>query len=498
MAGSAPTSDLDTKHFNFLGQGFLSTRGELLGKLLDLSGPGAISSMNVHRQEGVYDFVDDRSSLAHHLSISAHAGFGFGGGSISAESSFVRDFRKSQRHLTVLMLKKVYHRSYVPVRETWRSEALEAFQKLGAHRFMQRYGDSYVSNVVTGGLCVIVYTLTFESMEEATTFRASFDVKSAAGGGGLRFHESLLRAAVHNQVAVQFSTTGVKDTPKTANGSGESGGNKDKMAATDKRAEELARYFDSFEEHVYEENLDVPMHTEEKSAFVADNAPGVPGDYDLSKVRRLLGRLAATRDKVDERLSQIDYMRTRAIKWNPAVKSGEIHQLATTFADLRQRVVEAADSLSRLPAADADERMAEFAVPELPVHWAITELINRQLVEVVLGVDPQVRAMPTQTRTQTLDIEPGLEGEPIQFEVEYFYNGMEGNPYRDASLRVILEAESEPPRPIFEMSYKRNDERGNFASQIFSYSKAMRRLVIDSRTTVALLKATISVKRMRE
>lgn len=148
--------------------------------------------------------VEDTTELANSLSITAEADGGFGAFSASASASYEKDVNINNYSIFFLASIQVLNQEEL-LTKTLRLDPRAT--RLSATDFRNKFGDYFVSGVVTGGYfwSLLQMETDSESTKEdiSASLKAHYDAGVSAGGS---FSTDIKRAMSHNGVKVSFFT----------------------------------------------------------------------------------------------------------------------------------------------------------------------------------------------------------------------------------------------------------------------------------------------------
>jgi hypothetical protein len=460
-----------------LGRGYLTTAGDLRGLIVVPNEAPNKAERESHRDSwSDFKFVDDRSSFASYVTFSAHAKFSFSGGSGSARAAMSRSYRRSMRTLHLVVVKEVKIEKIFLRDPHVRLEAVAEFKK-DRDAFVRKYGDAFVRAVYTGGLLSMIYQLDFETTEEKNEFQVSAQGQYGNAKGGASLHTKLLKSATHASLSLQAIASGVDHAPPVFVGSQGVDKTTGKIKANDTLADALIAYFDTFEEHVSREHP-VVVDMERVDTGTAVNMP--PGSADLSSTREVINAGSALDNIIDERVSEIEYMRDVAHRWNP-----QVH--LDSLSERREKLLRMSDvlegELAKLATLDNRKLTLPFQkrdIQAIPDNW-----ILRKLVEV---------GRATGGARETSDEVPlrvplGFEGQPIRVIVEASYAGNRYVAGAEATVEVFWESDDGKREPVLDepLKFTRGGNQNNL--------KKPAEVIVPSRRDFRMLKALLVARR---
>lgn len=353
---------------NLLGRGFLSTLSDVRAWMIApetkvKKGSGAEIPFSV-------EIADSKSSLARYLSISAKAKFGFEGADASARVSLVRNYKRSQRSLNIILNKTVATTNWYLLDPRWSSEA-ETLHSSDINSFVQRYGDQFIQSVTVGGYSIIIYTLDFNTEELASDFKASFRGSVGANSGAATVHERILQTASATSIKLQGISAGAISSPRLAMTKAGNESLTGKVDIGDPQVALLIEYFNGFEAAVRGDGVEIPVFIEHESSFEVNGAP-TDNRIDLHRENALIDKAVALDDVIEERISQCEYMRDTAHAWNPLVTSAEIEDALAKFHELGRRLVSSVSEIANLRGGKLATEEAD--IPSLPATWVVRAL----------------------------------------------------------------------------------------------------------------------------
>lgn len=351
-----------------LGRGFLTTLQEPQGLLVL---PSAFETQEEQTTEFSFKLVDDRSSYSREVAFNAQAKFGYASGSASVRIEMAQQYHTSARSLVVIMNKSVHLGKQFIRDPVWRPEAVQTYSQSPIN-FLLRYGDRFVRSVHIGGLCSIIYTLTFSSIEDISDFKASFDATYGSSSGGADFHQRIVKTATHASILIQGICSGVSQTPELFYQAQGFDQQSRPVAAQDKLADQIIDYFNGFETHVQHDGVAASLYLETDDVFECVNAP--TSRVSLADFDRSLEEAARLDDLIDERIAQLDYISTYAFRWNPTATKDRVGDLRNSLTQLSATLEKDVFGIAQLQRKSPDLSFKKQDIPSLPDNWVARKL----------------------------------------------------------------------------------------------------------------------------
>lgn len=353
-----------------LGCGFLSTTNQILGVLVETNG----RTLKRNVQGSPYfsaKLVDTRSAFLEQISGSIDASARFGGGGASASASMSKSFRQSEVQTSLLVQKTVVTTEYFIKGGNWTGDARETAER-DQLLFMRRFGDLIVDSVKVGGRMVILYTFTFSSREEAERFSGEIDGSYGSVTASAKYQRSMFKKAQNSSMNVSGFVVGangprleVVDT--TIDGKGN-------VKNPDRNLQNILDFYSTFEDKVRVAGSQEPV---ELGVVDSVSFSGAVPVFNLSAHRRHLKEAIEVYDAIDERRSELAYLKNVAFDWNKHVSDADINEIELKLERLEDKLDGYVENIRSLNSAHvAEPSVSTDEIPSLPNGVKLKKLVR--------------------------------------------------------------------------------------------------------------------------
>ena len=372
-----------------LGCGFLSTANIVKQPVFPARNPNEFS----FEDDAGIDFdvheMQNRSEFSKAVTASASGKFGWGGGSGSFSAQLAQSFRTDDLKLTLVLSKSVRIKRFYMINPTWSPEMIDTYNGGSDVDLFLKFGNEFVQSVHTGGKMLLIYDLTFKSIEDKSSFVISAGYKDATAKLDASFSQKMENLTRNIDVKVQGAITGAISAPGIFT-SGDGGGidapgsHTPSLGLEDKQSTELFDYFNKFEKLVQSVENHTVMQIQTKSIF--DAAGSLKPRMDLHATTKTIDRGTRLDDIIDERRAKAKLMRDSARTWNPQVSNDAPSELIEIYDKLQEELEEQlyyvamlqkeSNTLTIRDATRTDVTpLPENTIPRLPKNWKIKPLV---------------------------------------------------------------------------------------------------------------------------
>lgn len=357
-----------------LGRGFLSTTGAL--KSLVCPPDDAELELVLSASVNV-SLADDRSTFAKAVSWASHAKLAFWGASGSARAEASRSFQSSRRSVSVILNKRVTGKRFFIRDPKLRPEALSLIEQ-DRNEFLNRFGDSVITSVTTGGVLSIIYRLDFKYMEEVHEFKSNFNAAYGSNEVSGKFDERIREAASSASLKLTAYSSGGVNAPPILQAAQGASSERETGEISSQSHDQLFAYFDNFEEDVHSSGSVYPIFLERSSAGEAVNAPITMPDIS-ARIEAVEDALALD-NEIDSRISGLKYFRDVSHKWHD--DQGGREKAKQIIGSLEEKLKLLRDKAERIALLKDDDLTLPISIEDIdriPPHWILRQLVEHRV-----------------------------------------------------------------------------------------------------------------------
>lgn len=252
-----------------LGRGFLSINNSERALLVKVENAELIEEPEIITEVSIVDSIETFERIVKgHLKINSTVGMG--NNSVTIDT--VEEYKSSLRELSLALTKRVYEHRFFLRDPLLRQEALDLFNQ-DRMQFIYRYGDQLIRTVRTGGYLNILYNFSFTDKESMKSFKGEIEGSLGQVNGAASFHDKVTNISKKANLKISSYCSGMFDAPPVYINIGSHQGRSTNNNAASEQVSEILKYFDQYENKVFEADASIVLYYDVFDSKLAVNAP---------------------------------------------------------------------------------------------------------------------------------------------------------------------------------------------------------------------------------